>query len=54
MGGVRPMRTSLSMTLNAGTYAEQSWRHSARAAAGLSLKLFLLYTPRTDTKVSNF
>ena len=41
-GGVRPMRTSLSMTLNAGTYAEQSWRHSARAAARLSLKLFLL------------
>jgi hypothetical protein len=41
-GGVRPMRTSLRMILNAGTYAEQSWRHSARAAARLSLKLFLL------------
>jgi len=38
-GAVRRMRTSLSMTLNAGTYAEQSWRHSARAAARFSLKL---------------
>ena len=41
-GGVRRIRTSLNMTLNAGTYAEQSWRHSARAAARLTLKLSLL------------
>jgi Zn-dependent alcohol dehydrogenase len=46
-GAVRRMRTSFSLTLNAGTHAEQSWRHSARAAARSSLKLFLRQSART-------
>ena len=38
-GGVRPMRTSLCLPLDARTYAEQSWRRSERAALRLVLKL---------------
>ncbi|NRB15995.1 MAG: hypothetical protein HRU33_00080 [Rhodobacteraceae bacterium] len=37
-GAVRPIRTSLSLPPRTGTYAEQSRRHSARAAVRLSLK----------------
>jgi len=33
------MRTNLNMTISAGTYAEQTWRYSARAAVLLNLKL---------------
>ena len=39
VGGVRQMRTSLCLPLDARTYAEQSWRHSERAALRLILKL---------------
>jgi transposase len=38
-GGVRQMRTSLCLPLDARTYAEQSWRQSERAALRLILKL---------------
>jgi len=42
IGTVRRIRTSLSLPEKPRTHAEQSWRHSARAAARLSLKLSLL------------
>ncbi len=38
-GAVRRMRTSLLKGSEAVPYAEQSWRHSERAASRLSLKL---------------
>ena len=38
-GGVRPIRTRLSKDSEVVLYAAQSWRHSARAAVRLSLKL---------------
>ena len=41
-GGVRLIRTSLSFPPNTGTYAEQSMRHSVRAAVRLVLKWSLL------------
>jgi transposase-like protein len=39
-GGGRLIRTSLSLPAIARTYAEQSSRHSARAASRLSLKFW--------------
>jgi hypothetical protein len=39
LGAVRRIRTRLSLPASARTYAEQSSRHSARAAAGFSLKV---------------
>ena len=41
-GGVRRMRTSLYKDNETVPYAAPSWRHSARAAARLNLKLSLL------------
>ena len=38
-GAGRQIRTRLRLPTNTGTYAEQSSRHSARAAARFSLKL---------------
>lgn len=38
-GCVNPMRTSRGLWLISGTSVEQSWRHSARTAALLSVKL---------------
>jgi|FLOH01.1.fsa_nt_gi hypothetical protein len=37
------MRTSLSLPQEARTYAEQTWRHSARAAVRLSVWYLGLY-----------
>ena len=40
VGAVRRIRTRLRLLANTGTYAEQSSRHSARAAARFSLKFW--------------
>ena len=50
MGGVRPIRTRLCKDSEAVPYAAPRSRHSARAAARLSLKLSLLYRARSLLK----